>query len=171
MFEITVVVGDITRQDTDVIVNSANTSLLRGSGVCGAIHKAAGPELEDECRALGGCKTGEAKITSGYNLHATYVIHTCGPRWWDGNRDEAVLLADCYRNSLLLADEHGCKSISFPSISTGIYHFPLAQAADIAVTTLMKTAEQCRNIEKIVLVCSDKKTALEYQRALGGMEL
>lgn len=165
MPEITVIAADITKQDTDAIVNSANTSLLKGGGVCGQIHKAAGPELEEECRALGGCATGEAKITRGYNLKSRYVIHACGPRWLGGGRNEAALLASCYQNSLLLADEHGCKSISFPSISTGIYHFPLVQAADIAITTLMEAAKQCKSIEKIVLVCFDKNTALEYQAA------
>lgn len=166
MFEITVIVGDIAKQDTDAIVNSANTSLLRGGGVCGAIHKAAGPELEALCRTLGGCEIGQAKITKGYNLPAKYVIHACGPRWFGGNRNEAVLLADCYKNSLTLADEHGCKSISFPSISTGVYHYPLDKAADIAIITLIETRGQCKNLERIIMACFDRKTALEYQRAL-----
>lgn len=125
--------GDITRQATDAIVNAANESLLAGGGVCGAIHRAAGPELEAECRTLGGCPTGEARITRGYRLPAKYVIHAVGPVWQGGSRNEDELLARCYRNSLALARDRGLKSIAFPAISTGIFGFPAERAARIAL--------------------------------------
>src|SRR5690349_7419551 len=125
--------GDITQWEVDEIVNAANTSLLGGGGVDGAIHRAAGPELALECRMLNGWKVGEAKITKGYRLPAKYVIHTVGPVWNGGDRNEEELLANCYRNSLALATQHGCRTVAFPAISTGIYHFPVARATEIAL--------------------------------------
>jgi len=127
--------GDITRQDTEAVVNAANSSLLGGGGVDGAIHQAGGPQILEECRKIGGCPTGEARITSGGRLAATWVIHTVGPIYRDGRRGEPVLLANAYRNSLALASKRGIKTIAFPSISTGAYGYPLAGAARIALTT------------------------------------
>src|SRR6058998_3981735 len=133
MARIEAVQGDITHQHVDAIVNAANTTLLGGGGVDGAIHRAAGPELLEECRAVGGCPTGEARITQGYRLAAKYVIHTVGPVWSGGKRREPELLRACYVNSLKLANAHGIKSVALPSISTGAYRYPMAQAARIAV--------------------------------------
>jgi len=156
MNRIEVVEGDITKQRVDAIVNAANTTLLGGGGVDGAIHRAAGPELLEECRALGGCPTGEAKITRGYNLPAQWVIHTAGPVWRDGRHGEEELLAGCYRNSLALAEQKGLRTIAFPSISTGAYGFPMDKAARIAVAEIRKFLERNRTMEKVVLVCFGK---------------
>ncbi|MFA6978725.1 MAG: O-acetyl-ADP-ribose deacetylase [Ignavibacteriaceae bacterium] len=158
--------GDITTICIDAIVNAANTSLLGGGGVDGAIHRAAGKELLEECRTLNGCKTGEAKITKGYNLKAKYVIHTVGPVWGGGNYDEENLLANCYRNSLQLAVEHEIKTIAFPSISTGIYHFPIDKASAIAIREVLTFLENESTIEEVLFVCFSKSDLEIYKRSL-----
>jgi O-acetyl-ADP-ribose deacetylase len=149
---IVVVQGDITEQAVDAIVNAANEQLLRGGGVDGAIHRAAGPELQEECRRIGGCPTGEARITSGYRLAARYVIHTVGPVWHGGERGEADKLASCYRRSLELAVEHDVRAIAFPGISTGIYGYPLEDATRIAMTTVDACLAGMPSIEQVRFV-------------------
>lgn len=163
---IEVIRGDITKQAVDAIVNAANCSLLGGGGVDGAIHRAAGKELLEECRTLGGCKTGEAKITKGYKLPAKYVIHTPGPVWRGGNKHEAELLRSCYRSCLELASEYGCKTVDFPSISTGVYSFPLNLAAPIAIAAIGEYLTEHPEIERVRMVCFDDKTAAHYSEAL-----
>jgi O-acetyl-ADP-ribose deacetylase (regulator of RNase III) len=155
---IDLVLGDITEQDVDAIVNAANESLLGGGGVDGAIHRAAGPDLLKECRQIGGCPTGEARITPAFRLPSRFVIHTVGPIWWGGSRDEDKLLASCYRNSMRLAHENGVRSIAFPSISTGIYRFPLDRAVAIAVRELRSAAERYPDIERIRVVAYSQET-------------
>ena len=163
---IVVVEGDIAKLKVDAIVNAANTSLLGGGGVDGAIHRAAGRGLLDECRTLGGCLTGEAKITKGYNLPAKWVIHTVGPVWHGGSHGEDALLASCYRNSLALAEKHEIRSIAFPAISTGVYGFPLERAAHIAVRAVKNFLERNATVEQVMLVCFDKYAHDLFARAL-----
>jgi O-acetyl-ADP-ribose deacetylase (regulator of RNase III) len=166
MNHIEIIRGDITKQAVDAIVNAANCSLLGGGGVDGAIHRAAGPELLAECRTLHGCKTGKAKITKGYRLPARYVIHTPGPIWYGGDSGEEELLASCYRSCLELASENGCRTVDFPSISTGVYHFPLDRASRIAVGTIKAYLDEHPEIERVRMVCFDARTEAAYAAAL-----
>jgi O-acetyl-ADP-ribose deacetylase len=155
---IEVLQADITKLAVDAIVNAANTSLLGGGGVDGAIHRAAGPKLLEFNRKLNGCATGEAKISPGFNLPAEFIIHTAGPVWHGGNNNEDVLLANCYKNCLKIAAENEIKSIAFPAISTGVYGFPHERAADIAVNEVKNFIAASDNIEKIIFVCFDTST-------------
>jgi O-acetyl-ADP-ribose deacetylase (regulator of RNase III) len=155
--------GDITTEEVDAIVNAANSSLLGGGGVDGAIHRAAGPELLEACRPLGGCPTGDAKATPGFRLPARWVIHTVGPVWRGGAAGEAELLASCYRRSLEVADELGARSIAFPAISTGVYGYPAEEAATIAVDTVRSTPT---SVELVRLVAFDERTLRLYERSL-----
>ena len=161
---IEIVEGDITKQKVDAIVNAANTSLLGGGGVDGAIHRAAGPELLEECRTLGGCPTGEAKITKGYKLPAKWVIHTVGPVWSGGGKNEDALLASCYRNSLKLALEHDIKTIAYPSISTGAYGFPMERATRIAINEVLDFLEREPAIDKVAFVCFGERAYNIYSK-------
>ena len=164
--QILVVQGDITQQKVDAIVNAANSSLLGGGGVDGAIHRAAGPQLLEECRQIGGCATGDAKITRGYNLPAKCVIHTVGPVWKGGKQGEDYLLASCYRRSLEIAAENQIKSIAFPAISTGVYRYPIAAATKIAVTEVKKYLENENTIESVIFVCFSAEIYHCYQKLL-----
>jgi O-acetyl-ADP-ribose deacetylase (regulator of RNase III) len=163
---IDIVEGDITRLDVDAIVNAANQMLAPGGGVCGAIHRAAGPELAEACARLGGCETGEAKITPGFRLPARYVIHTVGPVWTGGESGEEVLLAACYRNSLTLAAEHGLSTIAFPAISTGIFGFPPDRAARIAVATVLDNLRDGPSIRRVVFCCFGAESRKHHETAL-----
>ncbi|MDD5361280.1 MAG: O-acetyl-ADP-ribose deacetylase [Ignavibacteria bacterium] len=163
---IKIILGDITKQKTDAIVNAANRTLLGGGGVDGAIHRAAGRELIRECMDLNGCKTGYAKITKGYNLPAKFVIHTVGPVWRGGNEDEEELLAMCYRNSLIVAAENNITSISFPAISTGAYGFPPEKAAKIAINEIMEFLKDNESVKEVDFVCYDGRTFNLYNKEL-----
>jgi O-acetyl-ADP-ribose deacetylase (regulator of RNase III) len=163
--ELEAVLGDITREDVDAIVNAANSSLLGGGGVDGAIHRAAGPALVEACRTLGGCAEGGAKVTPGFDLPARWVIHAVGPRWRGGGSGEAETLADCYRNSLARADEVGAATVSFPAISTGIFGYPLDAATDIAIDTVRSTPT---SVGRVRFVCFDPTTLQAYRDRLGG---
>ncbi len=166
MSRLNIKIGDITKETTDAIVNAANTSLLGGGGVDGAIHSAAGRQLLQECKTLNGCRTGEAKITKGYNLPAKYVIHTVGPIYRGGNNNESELLKNAYENSLRVAVENNIKTISFPSISTGVYSYPLNEASEIAVKTILNFLKSNDSIEKVNMVCFDDNTYKYYKKAL-----
>jgi O-acetyl-ADP-ribose deacetylase (regulator of RNase III) len=158
-----IVEGDITKQKVDAIVNAANNSLLGGGGVDGAIHRAAGPQLLEETRKIGGCPTGEARVSKGYNLPAKWVIHTVGPIWKGGHKNEEGLLADCYRNSLKAAVDRGAKTVAFPSISTGAYGFPLDRATEIALKETKRFLETDKTLEKVAFVCFGEKALKTYQ--------
>lgn len=170
--KIRIIEGDITQQPVDAIVNAANTTLLGGGGVDGAIHRAAGPQLLEETRQIGGCPTGEARVSKGYRLPARWVIHTVGPVWSGGHRNEEVLLANCYRNSLRAAVDAGAGSIAFPSISTGAYRFPLERATEIAMRETKRFLEGDDALKEIVFVCFGPEALTTYQnvfqRVFGG---
>lgn len=163
---IEIVKGDITALEVDAIVNAANQSLLGGGGVDGCIHRKAGPRLLAKCVTLGGCKTGDAKITLGYNLPAKYVIHTVGPVWHGGGKGEPALLANCYRRSLEVAVENDVKTIAFPGISTGVYRYPKDQACRIALNTVVNFLKEHSEIERVVFVCFDEDNFIIYKKAV-----
>lgn len=164
--QIEILEADITTLAVDAIVNAANTTLLGGGGVDGAIHRAAGPELLEECRKLGGCATGQAKITKGYRLPAKFVIHTVGPVWSGGKRGEDELLASCYRNSMALAEKHGLASIAFPAISTGAYGFPMQRAAKIAIAEVRKSLDQSKTVQRVVFACFGQASLEAHKSAV-----
>lgn len=169
MGRIEIIQGDITRSDADAIANAANCSLLGGGGVDGAIHRAAGPQLLAECRTLHGCETGKAKITKGYDLKAGYILHTPGPVWNGGNHGEAEKLAGCYRSCLELASQYGCKTVDFPSISTGVYGYPVDKAAHVALSTIKSYLDSHAEIERVRMVCFDGRTKSAYEAALSAL--
>jgi len=167
MAQIEILQADITGLDVGAIVNAANEQLAPGAGVCGAIHAAAGPELAAECRGLGGCATGDAKITGGYRLKARHVIHAVGPVWRGGDQGEAGLLASCYRRSLELAEQQGLDSIAFPAISCGIYGYPIDQAAGIAIESTLRALHDCEQVERVVFACFGDEIERALRRAAG----
>lgn len=163
---IEICIANITTLNVDAIVNAANSSLLGGGGVDGAIHRAAGPDLVLECRMLHGCKTGHAKITKGYKLPARFIIHTVGPVWQDGNHNESQYLADCYKNSFLLGAKNQCETLAFPAISTGIYRFPAQKAAQIAITTIGNLLKEHDTPQKVIFCCFSQEAANLHEDAL-----